>query len=321
MPRDKREVPPRMGGYPPPPPRGEQGPTPARSSTHLRVTDARTTAGDMMRSVNSPPQPAVQASSVQEKNQSHRWAAQSFGAGNTQGVTPPTALAPAVRGSYSSVSPPPDFSQDTTEIPSLPLLLSPNEEAHEGDIADDTGVANAPFPPVDGGGQLLLPTAMVLPLQPLDIVEVMPPGPDNSSLRLTMPLGFDDDAAPPQRKGVSAAMAGVDTKMSPRTAARAPMGDKEEPTSPPRDVLAQVDGDSFQQVPWFWGRLGNNFWKQLHLPDDAQGHQYPMNAAKLLCSTWRKPGEQVSYLVPLPTSHGGVGTRPRVYTHHISIHH
>jgi hypothetical protein len=55
------------------------------------------------------------------------------------------------------------------------------------------------------------------------------------------------------------AMAGVDTKMSPRTAAHAPMGDKGKPTSPPRDVLTQVDGDGFQQVPWSRGRLGNNF--------------------------------------------------------------
>jgi hypothetical protein len=163
------------------------------------------------------------------------------------------ALAPAVRSGNSSVSPPPDFSQDTTEIPSLPSLLSPNKEAHEGDIADDTGVADAPFPLVDGGRQLLLPTATVSPSRPLDIVEVMPPGPGNSSLRLTMPLGFDNDAAPPQREGVSAAMAGVDTKMSPRTATRAPMGDEEEPTSPPRDVLAQVDWDGFQQVPWSLG--------------------------------------------------------------------
>jgi hypothetical protein len=119
------------------------------------------------------------------------------------------------------------------EIPSLPSLWSPNKEAHKGDIVDNTGVADAPFPPVEGGGQLFLPTAMVSPLRPLDIVEVMPPGPCNSSLRLTMPLELDDDAAPQQRKGVSAAMAGVDTKMSPRTAARTPMSDKEEPTSPP----------------------------------------------------------------------------------------
>ncbi len=87
----------------------------------------------------------------------------------------------------------------------------------------------------------------------------MPHGLCNSSLRLTTPLGLDDDAAPPQREGVSAAMAGVDTKMSPRTAACAPMGDEEEPTSPPRDVLAQVNGDGFQQVPWSQGQLGNNF--------------------------------------------------------------
>ena len=80
-------------------------------------------------------------------------------------------------GAIALCPPPPDFSQDTTEIPSLPSLLSPNKEAHKGDIADDTGVADAPFPPVEGGGQLFLPTAMVSPLRPLDIVEVMPPGP------------------------------------------------------------------------------------------------------------------------------------------------
>jgi hypothetical protein len=108
-----------------------------------------------------------------------------------------TALAPAVHSGNSSMSPPPDFSQDMTEVPSLPSLLSPNKEAHEGDIADDTGVADAPFPPVEGGGQLLLPTAMVLPSQPLNLVEVMPPGPCDSSLRPTTPLGFDNDAAPP----------------------------------------------------------------------------------------------------------------------------
>jgi hypothetical protein len=112
-------------------------------------------------------------------------------------------LAPAVRGGDSSVSPPPDFSQDTTEVPSLPSLLSPNKEAHEGDIADNTGVADAPCPPVEGGGQLLIPTATVLLSQPLNLVEVMPPRPCDSSLHLPTPLGFDDNAAPLQRKSVS----------------------------------------------------------------------------------------------------------------------
>ncbi len=163
------------------------------------------------------------------------------------------ALAPAVRGGASSVSPPPDFSQDTTALPLLPLLLSPNEEDHEGDIADDKGVADAQFPPVEGGGQLLIPTTTVSPSRPLDPVEVMPPGLCDSSLRLPTPLGFDKDAAPPQRKDVLAAMAGVATTMSPCTAARAPMGDDGEPPSPPRNVLAQVDGDGFQQVPWSRG--------------------------------------------------------------------
>jgi hypothetical protein len=137
--------------------------------------------------------------------------------------------------------------------------LSPNEEDHEGDIADDKGVADAQFPPVEGGGQLLIPTTTVSPSRPLNPVEVMPPGPCDSSLRLPTPLGFDEDAAPPQREGVSAVMAGVATTMSPRTAARAPMGDDGEPPSPLQDVLAQVDGDGFQQVPWSRGRLGNNF--------------------------------------------------------------
>jgi hypothetical protein len=168
-------------------------------------------------------------------------------------------LAPAVRGGASSVSPPPTVSQDTTALPSLPSLLSPNKEAHEGDIADDKGVADAQFPPVKGGGQLLIPTTTVSPSRPLDLVEVMPPGPCDSSLRPPTPFRFDDDAAPPQREGVSAAMAGVATTMSPRTAAHAPMGNEGEPPSPPRDVLAQVDGDGFQQVPWSRGRLGNNF--------------------------------------------------------------
>jgi hypothetical protein len=68
MPRDPREVPSRMGGYPPPPPApGKLGHMQACSSTRLRTLAAQTTAGDTIRSVDSHPNPRFKLAAFARK--------------------------------------------------------------------------------------------------------------------------------------------------------------------------------------------------------------------------------------------------------------
>jgi hypothetical protein len=172
MPREEQEVPTKRGGDPPPPPPspapGEHGHRQARTTACQRQQSARTMAQNETRPVGigatSSPPTTIHDRSVRANNPMHRKPDHFSGAGTAAGISTMMDTAPVMRGGTDSTSPPPDLSQDTTALPSSPLLLSPNEVArsstmpppdnHEDDEEDTGGVAMDGFRPVEGGGGL-----------------------------------------------------------------------------------------------------------------------------------------------------------------------